>query len=474
MKRDIYINHFKGKKVTVMGLGLLGRGVGDTEFLLNCGSEILVTDLKTESELNSSTLKLNGYKNLKYRLGEHKLEDFESVDYVLKSAGVPANSKYISHARESGVEIIMSAAFVTKIIKENLPRTRIIGITGTRGKSTTTKLIYHIINNFLIRENQSNKTSVNVHLGGNIRGVANLPLLEVVEDGDYVVLELDSWQLQGYGDLKISPDVAVFTNFMPDHMNYYENSMELYFNDKANIFKWQVDQEDVLITNLELKEKINSIDTIHNIRVPEYFKSEVFTKFDSKLIGKHNQELISEAVEACESLGFEVGEILKYVETFDAEEGRLEHMGNDYGAHKNIIVYNDNNATTPEASAAAVSSISLHYELPIILITGGKTKGLALDNYVKVIKASRVDYIILLDNTGTQELILELNKLSITKYEVYQNLKECVDRAFDLCDKSSDKKIIIFSPAFASFSHEFNNEYERNDEFVKSIKSYTK
>ena len=104
----------------------------------------------------------------------------------------------------------------------------IIGITGTRGKTTVTNLIYEILK----------RVGKRVFLGGNIRGVATLPLLKKVKSGDMVVLELDSWQLQGFGDTKISPQVAVFTNFMRDHMNYYRGDMDQYWSDKANIFKY--------------------------------------------------------------------------------------------------------------------------------------------------------------------------------------------------------------------------------------------
>ncbi|MFA6274511.1 MAG: UDP-N-acetylmuramoyl-L-alanine--D-glutamate ligase, partial [Candidatus Paceibacterota bacterium] len=127
---------FKDKKITVMGLGLLGRGAGDTAFLAECGANLIVTDLKNKKQLANSIKILSKYKNITYRLSEHKLEDFRNRDFILKSAGVPINSPYLLEARKNGIKIEMSASLFAKVSK--IP---IIGITGTRGKSTVTHLL---------------------------------------------------------------------------------------------------------------------------------------------------------------------------------------------------------------------------------------------------------------------------------------------------------------------------------------------
>lgn len=199
-------HEFKGKKITLMGLGLLGRGVGDAEFLAECGAELLVTDLKTEEQLAESLERLARFSNITYVLGEHRLEDFQKCDMVLKAAGVPFDSPYIAEAKKNNVRVEMSGALFARL--SGIP---IIGITGSRGKSTTTQLIYHT----LTRATEGGT----VHLGGNVRGVSNLQLLKNVEEGDIAVMELDSWQLQGFGEAGISPHISVFTNLLPDHMN---------------------------------------------------------------------------------------------------------------------------------------------------------------------------------------------------------------------------------------------------------------
>ena len=189
-------DYFKDKKITVMGLGLLGRGVGDAEFLAKNGADLIVIDLKIKKQLKTSLDRLKRFKNIKYTLGKHKLQDFRRRDMILKSAGVPLDSPYIKEAKKNKIPIEMSASLFTK-----LSGAKIIGVTGTRGKTTVTYMIYQILK----------KAKKRVFLGGNIKGVSTLALLGKVKKGDTVVMELDSWQLQGFGDSKISPHIAVFT-----------------------------------------------------------------------------------------------------------------------------------------------------------------------------------------------------------------------------------------------------------------------
>src|SRR3989344_4308864 len=191
---DDFKQYFQNKKITVMGLGLLGRGVGDAVFLVECGAKLTVTDLKPSIALRPSLQKLRKFKNIKYVLGKHKLKDFQTADLILKAAGVPLDSIYIKEAKKNKIPIEMSATLFVKL--SSIP---IIAVTGTRGKSTVTHLIAHILKSV-------GKKGI---LGGNVRGVSNLQLLK--QNAEIAVLELDSWQLQGFGESKISPDVSIFT-----------------------------------------------------------------------------------------------------------------------------------------------------------------------------------------------------------------------------------------------------------------------
>jgi UDP-N-acetylmuramoylalanine--D-glutamate ligase len=438
---EIYLPYFENKKVTVMGLGLLGRGIGDTAFLAKSGATIVVTDKKTKEQLVTSLELLKEYSNIQYVLGEHKLEDFENKDFILKAAGVPLDSEYVTHAITNKVPVYMSAALVCDIIMKELPDVVIIGVTGTRGKSTTTELIAHIL-----RENGSR-----VHLGGNIRGVANLPLLDDIEDGDFLVLELDSWQLQGFGDMKISPHIAVFTSFMDDHMNYYKNDREVYFNDKANIYRNQ-HEGDILIASPQASSEIIMRGERVAISVPENII------FEMKLIGEHNQAAARLAYDVAIQCGLDDESIRASIATFSAVPGRLEDLGL---FKKGVRVFNDNNATTPDATIKALESIATTYSLQPVLITGGADKGLPLGELEKAI-TERTKAVVYLSGTGTE-------RITLPKECEYEKLEDCVKKAFELAQKGD---IIIFSPAFASFSKYFNNEYERNDVFVKELQKY--
>jgi UDP-N-acetylmuramoylalanine--D-glutamate ligase len=440
MTKEEYLPFFESKKVTVLGLGLLGRGVGDTKFLAEAGADVIVTDLKSKEELAASLESLKDCPNITYHLGGHEEADFVGRDFILKAAGVPLDSPYILKAEAMKVPVYMSAALVCDTVMKHVPDVVIVGVTGTRGKSTTTELIAHIL-----RENGSR-----VHLGGNVRGVANLPLLNDIEEGDFLVLELDSWQLQGFGDMNISPHIAVFTSFLDDHMSYYKNDKEAYFNDKANIYRHQ-HEGDVLIASPQAASEIIMREKKIAITTPDD------NTFEMKLIGEHNVMAARLAYEAASQCGLDDEGIRNSIKTFAPVHGRLE----DVGVCKGVRVFNDNNATTPDATIAGIKAIEEKYSIKPILIVGGSDKGLTLASLEDTIN-EHTKHAVYLSGTGTA-------KLSTEKTYEYERLEDCVMKAFDLA-KEGD--IILFSPAFASFSTYFKNEYERNDEFVKVVQKY--
>lgn len=439
MRKELYENYFKGKKVTVLGLGLLGRGVGDTKFLADNGAELIVTDKKTEVQLEASVSALKAYP-ITYVFGEHRMEDFENRDFVLKSAGVPLDNEFILHARSKHIPVYMSAALVTDSVMKVLSHVTVIGVTGTRGKSTVTHMIAHILN----------MANSRVHIGGNIRGLANLPLLEEIEDGDFLVLELDSWQLQGFADMNISPNIAVFTSFMDDHMNYYKDDKEAYFNDKAAIYRNQKEL-DVLIVSEQAEEEIKKRDPGQDMIVA------INSHIEISLIGEHNQVAAKLAYEVATQCGLDDETIREALVTFKAVDGRLEDMG----IFKEIRIFNDNNATTPDATIQGIKAITETYNRKPILIMGGNDKGLPLESLEKLIQEQTKE-VVYLKGKGTDRILLP-------KTHECEELKDCVAKAFEIAEPGD---IILFSPAFASFSNYFNNEYERNDEFVKQVQKY--
>jgi UDP-N-acetylmuramoylalanine--D-glutamate ligase len=424
---------FGGKKITVMGLGLLGRGVGDVEFLAKCGAQIIVTDKKDRFELAESIERLSHFPNVTFHISGHNIVDFTHCDMVIKAAGVRLDSPEIAAARTSEIPVYMSTALFAKYAAE--AGVIVVGVTGTRGKSTVTHMIHHVLT-------KKGKRAV---LGGNVRGVSTLAMLPQMQKGDIAVLELDSWQLQGFGDLKISPHIAVFSNLMPDHQNYYKN-MEDYFNDKANIFRYQR-SGDILVIGPTIAQHVSAAHPPVEPTVPGALAPD----WDLKVPGAHNRENASLAATALLHLGLNTQEIKEGLGSYEGVEGRLQLVDEA----DEVRIFNDNNATTPEATMAALRAL----DRDIILIAGGADKELDITELVEEMR-DRCKKIFLLEGTGTERL----HKV-FPKVPVYGNLKDAFAAA-RASAKAGDT--ILFSPAFASFGM-FKNEYDRNDQFMALV-----
>jgi UDP-N-acetylmuramoylalanine--D-glutamate ligase len=418
-----YSSYFKGKRVTVMGLGLLGRGVGDAEFLARHGAELIVTDLKSEAELATSLERLKQFPNITYRLGGHDFADFVGREYILKAAGVPLNSPYITEARKGGIPIKMSASWFAEV--SGIPT---VGITGTRGKSTTTMMLYDIMR----------AAGMEVLLGGNVRGVSTLALLDQVTPQSVALMELDSWQCQGWGEAKMSPNVAVFTTFMRDHMNYYHDDMHAYLWDKAQIFINQKPEDTFVVSDQvlpqldEFKHVVRSHVTVAR---PE--------RIELMVPGEHNQLNAACALGAARALGIDDTVTLAALKAFRGVEGRLQLVQEVGG----VKFYNDTNSTTPDATLVALRALGTDRT---ILIMGGADKGLDMTPLMEALP-QRVVY---LKGTGTERLGIEGTDLGTAFAEARKH--------------AQPGDIILFSPAFASFGL-FKNEYDRGDQFCALV-----
>lgn len=430
-------HEFRGKKITLLGLGLLGRGVGDAAFLAGCGAELIVTDKKSAEELAPSVDALKQYPNITFHLGSESAADFQGRDLIVKAAGVPKNAPLIAVAHAAGTPVVMSTALAARYAREG--GAKLIGVTGTRGKSTVTHMIYHTL------------TAAHryTHLGGNIRGLSTLAMLPEINHGDLLVLELDSWQLQGFGDLQLSPEIAVFTNLMPDHMNYYGGDMEAYFADKANIFRFQKPSD-----RLVVGEQVALL--VHPTHPPAepIIPTSLSTDWQLKIPGEHNRENAALVRAALEPLLSEE-EIKTGIESFEGVEGRLQLVREVHG----VKIYNDNNATTPEATIAALRALGA--EKRIVLIAGGSDKHLDLTALVAEINRT-CKAVLLLDGAGTKRLIE-----SGCEAPVYADLASAFTVAMEIAIAGDT---VLFSPGFASFGI-FQNEYERNDQFLALVRA---
>ena len=436
--------YFTGKKITLMRIGLLGRGVGDAAFLARNGAEVLVVDSAPQTEMQASVDALSAYPNIRFKFGPYDLEDFRNCDLVLKGAGTPLHSPEIAAAHAAGIPVRMSADLFAE-----LSGVTCVGITGTRGKSTTTHMIAAVLE----------RAGKQVLLGGNVRGMSTLALLDEVaaEEAERAkqigVLELDSWQLQGFGEAKRSPQVAVFTTFFRDHMNYYLDDMDAYLADKANIFLYQK-LDDMLILGSQCEGVVlDRYAAQIRGKYEVWGESALPREWKLQIPGAHNRYDAALALGVARVLGVADETAREALEAFAGVPGRLELVRTADG----VDYYNDTNATTPDATLAALEALSTK---PLILIMGGADKGLDMSPLIE--KTKNVRRVILLSGTGTERI-----KTELPDAPVFDNLAAAFN---DAKAHAQLGDAIVLSPAFASFGM-FRNEYDRGDQFNALVQS---
>ena len=376
----------RGKRVLVMGLGLQGSGMAAARYAAQQGAIVRVTDMKSPGILAPSVRALAGLP-IEFVLGEHRDEDFLWAELVIRNPGIPLTSPYLRLASEHGAQIEMEIALFFLACPG-----RIVGITGTRGKTTTSILIYTILC----------ASGLPTVLGGNVAGVETLSLLPQIAPDTLVVLELSSWQLEGLAPHKLSPSVAVMTNIYPDHLNTY-TGMEDYAEAKANIFRHQ-HAGDIAIFNYDnpwtrrFGEEapgevwFTSIEHGGSFRrgSPEDFHPFTFT--DSPLVGKHNRENVLLATTTARMLGISDDIIAPAVRNFHSVAHRLAEVTVIDG----VCYINDTTSTTPIAGKVAVEA----FESSIVLVAGGNTKQLPLEDWPATI-VRRCRDVVLLAGSGT-------------------------------------------------------------------------
>ena len=467
--------NYKNKKVTIMGLGLQGSGISAVAFFSKAGAKVTVTDIKTKEKLESSLEKLKQYKNIKYVLGQHRPEDFSKADLIIKGPGISGKSKYLEIARKNKVPIETEAGIFFELVESY-----VIGVTGTRGKSTTVQLIYEILK-------QVSKKTV---IGGNI---VNKPLLGLLKDdkkGVRMVLELSSFQLEGIESHKKSPQIAVITNFMADHLDRYKN-LDAYYRSKETIVKHQTannyavlnhddDRVKALASNLKAEVWFFSMNKLGGARVVFVSEDKIFIKRKEedhaeevisldklKLIGKHRIANVLAAVTVTSILKIPPKKIRKVLENFIGIEHRLEIIKELEG----VLYINDTTATTPQAALMALNS----FKDQVILIAGGSDKGLDFKPFVSEIIA-KVKRLILIPGKGTDHILKclkagysleeENSQISID-FKMAESLEEAVEFAYQ---EASSGDIVLLSPGCTSFGA-FANEFERGDKFKAMVEN---
>lgn len=440
-------NKYIGKKVLVVGLGLQGGGVGVAKFFAKLGAKVTVTDKKDENKLLESINKLKGL-DIQFHLGGHNINDFINTDIVFKGPSVPWTSGPLVQAQKKGIPIEMELSFVV----ENYPG-KVIGITGTRGKSTTTHLIYNLLN----------ESGYRVSLGGGLPGISTIECLKEADEDSWLVAELSSWALSGFHRKKISPHIAVFTNFYPDHLNYYKN-LEDYFYDKQAIFQYQK-KEDYLVANESLRQSIKFSFASSSI----FFSKNDFPYPLVFLKGDHNLENAAAALKVAEILKIDRNKAIEIIKKFGGLPYRLQIVGQK----DKVTFINDTTSTTPIATIKGIESLK---DKKIILFLGGNSKNLPKEQLIE--KLNLVNKIILLAGSFTDEIFPVLKERYQDKLVgPFDRLDKAVEegyriaKALDSRLRGNDNKeiVLLFSPGSTSFAM-FNNEFHRGDEFNKIVK----
>jgi UDP-N-acetylmuramoylalanine--D-glutamate ligase len=429
-------NQFKNKKILLVGLGIQGGGVGVAEFFAKLGANVTVTDLKNEEQLSPSIALLKSF-DISYTLGKHNVDDFLNAEMIFKGPSVRWDNPLIQAAIDKGIPVEMETSFFS-----SLSPAPIIGITGTRGKSTTTHLIYEMMK----------VNGLKVHLGGNIPGQSTIQLLETLTKDDNVVLELSSWQLSGFEKKKISPHISVFTNFYPDHLNYYK-TMDDYFKDKGSIYRYQK-ENDFLVVSSSLKDSVSTKSQTF------YFDQNDFPEKLIHLRGEHNRENASAAWKVANILKLQNELSQKAIADFPGLPSRQEMVGET----EKLTFINDTTSTTPIATIKALHAFE---DKPIVLILGGNDKGLPEKELID--KLTIPVSIILLKGSFTDKILPKLEKKYAEKISpVYDVLDDAVKAAYDKGRRLSKPAYILFSPGATSFAM-FKNEFHRGEEYKRIV-----
>lgn len=453
--------NLKGRKVTVMGLGLHGGGVGVVNWLTKQGANVLVTDVRSKKVLAPSVKQLRS-KKITFVFGRHRVRDFTRADLIIKNPGVPRDSRYLAAVRRQGIPIETDISLFFQLCPAP-----IIGITGTKGKSTTTVLLYEFLK----------KAGQKPIMAGNIR-ISPLQFLLKIKKTTPVVLELSSWQLEDMAHLKVSPHIAVIKNILPDHLNRYR-SMADYAEAKKIILQYQ-QREDVAVLNHanQITRSLGSqaigqrfwfsikqfseqngcfVRSKHVVFRRNGRVEKICRTAEVRMSGLHNLENVLAAVTVAKLRGVSNQTIRTVLRRFHGLADRLELIRK----WQQREFYNDTTATAPAATVAALHC----FNKKVILLAGGSDKRLSYRELAREIK-KKVSFVALFRGSATVQMVRELKKMRYRAYRLVGSMREAVAVAYQ---KSSPNSVILLSPGAASFGM-FLNEFDRGEQFKKIVR----
>jgi len=436
----------KGKKVLVVGLGQ--SGLAAAKYLADQGAFVTVTDTKKEEELkvkidelesvlsspitNARTQERKNASTIQYHFGSNPPSLFTETGLIVLSPGVPLDVEGVLIAKKNNIPIVCEMELGLERLKG-----KVIAITGTNGKSTTTALVGHLLQT----------AGIKTWVGGNI-GRPLISDMSGAESSDYIVLEMSSYQLELVPSLKAH--IAVWLNATPDHLDRYE-SFDHYVKAKTFIGVHQ-DENDFVVYNND--------DSVVKKEVAK-FQSKKLPLSDTKtnsalsnLIGVHNKENIAAASIVAEICGVDQKMINQGLKSFKGLPHRLQFIKEVSG----VKYFNDSKGTNIGAVLGSVKS----FENPVVLIAGGKDKNTAYSPLREVL-SGRVRHLLLIGEAAPK-MKDELGDLAPTT--LCQSLEEAVDQAAQV---SKQGDVVLLSPACSSFDM-FKNYEDRGEVFTKCVK----
>lgn len=431
---------FQGKRVTVMGLGFHGGGLGVTRWLCELGAQVTVTDFGTEEKLKDSLLAIKDLP-IKLVLGKHEERDFIETDLVVRNPAIPYTSPYLKIAQEHGVPIEME----TSLFFRFSPTRNIIAITGTKGKTTTSHLMHHVLQT----------AGYAAKLAGNM-GKSMVELIDQLTVEDWLVLELSSFQCEGFAphiqefrEKGLGPKYGILTNLFEDHLNRY-GTIDEYASAKKQLFLTQNAQQVTVLHQQDAWKEFFQRDLISKVLFAEVAGLAISTYQHAA-----NIDLV---VAVAKDVGITEDVLNKAFSTFAPPAHRLELVREVDG----VSFYNDSTATNPTAAASGIWELAKQGRA-MVAIVGGNDKNMDFEPLIQAVKDTKSKYV-LLEGTADEKLRSLPGNLKISAFTDYA---EAVQAAFNAARPNG---IVTLSPGATSFNM-FKDEFDRGDQFKAIVNS---
>ncbi len=465
----------KGKKVLVMGLGLHGGGLGTIEWLISQGAEVTATDMKTAEQLAPTLRELEKFPTIRYILGKHDEADFVGSDLIIRNPSVPRTSPFLQIAREHNIPVEMDSS----LFFEFSPTQDIIGVTGSKGKTTTSNAIATMLD-YLVNKKRADSGTVAV----GIDGVSPLGRLSDIRKDVPLVFEISSWRLEALIEKGISPKTAVVTSIYKDHLNTY-TSFEEYIETKKGIFKFQ-GSDGVTILNLD-DPKIKTWEKevpgilywystkelekghgvfIRNAMVTirdEKGEHEIMSAEDLPLLYEHERRNLLPAILIGYLKGMPIEDIVTAIKLVKGLPHRLEKVAEIDG----VNYINDSAATMPDATIAALQVLS---GTSIVHILGGNDKALEFEELAVAEGKAPIRALVFLTGTVTEKMkqLISTTAPDVPVFDA-SSMQEAVQMAHDAAQRGD---VVLLSPGATSFAL-FINEFDRGNQFREAVLKLT-